>query len=51
MSRAAHFGRTFEDGVVGYFRALGDPEEDNEFDIDLADFDFWSASVGVTLRW
>jgi len=38
-------------GDIRYFRALGDPDEDNEFDIDLADFDFWRASVGVTFRW
>lgn len=38
-------------GDVRYFRALGDPEEDNEFDIDFADFDFWRATAGVTFRW
>lgn len=38
-------------GDIRYFRALGDPEEDNEFDIDLVDFDFWRATAGVTFRW
>lgn len=38
-------------GDLRYFRALGDPEEDNEFDIDLVDFDFWRGTVGVTFRW
>ena len=38
-------------GDLRYFRALGDPEEDNEFDIDLADFDYWRATAGVTFRW
>jgi opacity protein-like surface antigen len=35
---------------VRYFRALTDPEEDNEFDIDFGDFDFWRGTVGVALR-
>ena len=38
-------------GDLRYFRALGDPEEDNEFDIDLADFNFWRATAGITFRW
>jgi hypothetical protein len=38
-------------GDVRYFRALGDPDEDNEFDIAFGDFDFWRAVVGVTFRW
>jgi hypothetical protein len=38
-------------GDLRYFRALSDPSEDNEFDIDLGDFDFWRATGGVTFRW
>ena len=38
-------------GDVRYFRALSDPDEDNEFDIALGDFDYWRASVGLTFRW
>lgn len=38
-------------GDVRYYRALGDPEEDNEFDIDFTDFDFWRGTVGLTFRW
>ena len=38
-------------GDVRYFRALSDPEEDNEFDIGIGDFDFWRATGGVTFRW
>ncbi len=38
-------------GDIRYYRALSDPEEDNEFDIDFGDFDFWRASGGVTFRW
>jgi opacity protein-like surface antigen len=38
-------------GDLRYFRALGDPEEDNEFDIDFADFNYWRATAGVTFRW
>lgn len=38
-------------GDVRYYRALSDPEEDNEFDIDFGDFDFWRATGGITFRW
>ena len=38
-------------GDLRYYRALSDPDEDNEFDIDLGDFDFWRGTVGVTFRW
>jgi hypothetical protein len=33
-----------------YFRALTDPQPDDEFDIDLADLDFFRASLGLSLR-
>jgi hypothetical protein len=38
-------------GDLRYYRALSDPEEDNEFDIDFGDFDFWRGTAGVTFRW
>lgn len=38
-------------GDIRYYRALSDPEEDNEFDIDFGDFDFWRATGGITFRW
>ena len=38
-------------GDIRYFRALADPDEDNEFDIDLGDFDYWRATVGLVFRW
>lgn len=38
-------------GDLRYYRALTDPEEDNEFDIDFGSFDFWRGTVGVTFRW
>ncbi len=38
-------------GDVRYFRALQDPDEDNEFDVSVGNFDFWRGTVGVTLRW
>jgi hypothetical protein len=38
-------------GDVRYYRALTDPDEDNEFDIGFGDFDFWRGTVGVTFRW
>lgn len=37
-------------GDLRYFRALTDPEPDNEFDIDLADLDFFRATVGLSLK-
>jgi hypothetical protein len=38
-------------GDVRYYRALVDPDEDNEFDIAVGNFDFWRATAGVTFRW
>jgi opacity protein-like surface antigen len=38
-------------GDLRYYRALTDPEPDNEFDIDFGDFNFWRATVGLTFRW
>lgn len=38
-------------GDVRYYRALSDPDEDNEFDIAIGDFDFWRATGGITFRW
>jgi opacity protein-like surface antigen len=38
-------------GDIRYFRALSDPDEDNEFDVGLGDLDFWRGTVGVAFRW
>jgi hypothetical protein len=38
-------------GDVRYYRALTDPEEDNEFDVGVGNFDFWRGTVGITFRW
>lgn len=38
-------------GDLRYYRALTDPKEDNEFDIDFGSFDFWRGTAGVTFRW
>ena len=38
-------------GDLRYYRALSDPEEDNEFDIDFGSFDFWRGTAGITFRW
>lgn len=38
-------------GDLRYYRALTDPEEDNEFDIDFGSFDFWRGTGGITFRW
>jgi opacity protein-like surface antigen len=37
-------------GDIRYFRNVGDPEPDNEFDIDFGSFDFWRATAGLTLK-
>ena len=37
-------------GDVRYFRSLQDNEPDDEFDLALSDFDFWRATVGLTIR-
>lgn len=33
---------------VRYFRAVVDPEEDNEFDTAFGNFDYWRATAGLT---
>jgi hypothetical protein len=30
---------------------LLDPDEDNEFDIRVGNFDYWRGTVGLTFRW
>lgn len=37
-------------GDVRYFRNIGDPEPDNEFDLDFGDFDFWRGTAGIVLK-
>jgi opacity protein-like surface antigen len=38
-------------GDIRYIRGFGEDESNERFDLDLSDFDFWRASVGVTFRW
>jgi opacity protein-like surface antigen len=38
-------------GDVRYFRGFGEDTRNERFDVDLSDFDFWRATVGVTFRW
>jgi hypothetical protein len=38
-------------GDVRYYRQLTNPTEDNNFNIDFADFNFWRGTVGLTFRW
>ena len=38
-------------GDIRYYRSFEDPDEDNEFDIGVGNFDFWRGTVGVTFRW
>ncbi len=37
-------------GDVRYFRSLQDPEDDEDFDVSVGNFDFWRATGGVTFR-
>lgn len=37
-------------GDIRYFRALTDPEPDEEFNVELRDLDFWRATGGLVLR-
>jgi opacity protein-like surface antigen len=37
-------------GDVRYFRNIGDPEPDNEFDIDFGNFSFWRGTAGLVLK-
>ena len=36
-------------GDVRYFRNIGDPEADGEFDLDFGSFDFWRATAGLSI--
>lgn len=38
-------------GDIRYLRSFADPDEDNEFDITVGNFDYWRAVAGVTFRW
>jgi opacity protein-like surface antigen len=37
-------------GDLRYFRAITDPEPDDEFDVDLGSLDFWRASAGLSIN-
>jgi opacity protein-like surface antigen len=37
-------------GDIRYFRSLEDPEDDDDFDVEVGNFDFWRATAGVTFR-
>ena len=37
-------------GDIRYFRNIGDPESDNEFDVDFGDFSFWRGTGGIVLK-
>lgn len=42
-------GRLGLRGDVRYFRNIGDPEPDDEFDIDFGSFSYWRATGGLAL--
>jgi opacity protein-like surface antigen len=37
-------------GDLRYLRSFEDPEVDDDFDVDVGNFDFWRATGGVTFR-
>lgn len=37
-------------GDIRYFRALTDPQPDDEFDVDFGELSFWRGTVGLTIR-
>ena len=37
-------------GDVRYFRSFGDPEPDNELDLDFGEFSFWRGTAGIVLK-
>jgi opacity protein-like surface antigen len=37
-------------GDLRYFRSLQGDDDDDDFELDLSDFDFWRGTVGVTFR-
>jgi opacity protein-like surface antigen len=37
-------------GDLRYFRSLQDNQPDSDFDLALSDFNFWRATVGLTIR-
>jgi opacity protein-like surface antigen len=38
-------------GDIRYIRSFEDPNEDNEFDLGVGNFDYWRATGGLTFRW
>jgi hypothetical protein len=37
-------------GDVRYYRNLGDPEPDEDFDLDFGDFSYWRGTAGIVLK-
>lgn len=46
-----YFGNVGIRGDVRYYQTLADSNSDNDLGIELGDYDFWRATVGVTFRW
>jgi opacity protein-like surface antigen len=46
-----YFGNVGVRGDVRYYQTLADSDFDNDLGIELGDYDFWRATVGVTFRW
>ena len=46
-----YFGNVGIRGDLRYYQTLSDQDSDNDLGIELGDYDFWRATVGVTFRW
>jgi hypothetical protein len=46
-----YFGNVGLRGDVRYYQTLADSNLDNDLGLELGDYDFWRATVGVTFRW
>ena len=46
-----YFGNVGIRGDVRYYKTLSDSDFDNDLGVELGDYDFWRATVGVTFRW
>jgi opacity protein-like surface antigen len=46
-----YFGNVGVRGDVRYYQTLSESNIDNDLGLELGDYDFWRATVGVTFRW
>jgi hypothetical protein len=46
-----YFGNVGLRGDIRYYQTLSDSNIDNALGLELGDYDYWRATVGVTFRW